>query len=397
MCALALSSSICTGYSIAEFRDAKYKAAEVRDAGFRLQVIRAPGEYTAKEVTDAKYTINELVEAGYTAGEVRSSGYYGIPRMKQAGFKAKEMHNSARFSVAELKSGGYLILEVKEGGLKKKEIISTYDLQTVKGGGYTAKECYDVIKSAARLRDVGFSVDECWQKGWFGDNRGDMYTAFPHDQVKCLIHELVGPVPSRDPTDDMTKEVTKMGTRPKRRPDGSWTTETYPYQATVPDEERIRDFHQMPLRQCRHTFGMNATACRKYRKPSPGPSQLKHEGGFNFHEIREAGFSVAELKSAFNLREFKDNGMTVGCLERNFSIDDLKRVGYTLIQIKGGGFSVGECKSHGGYRQAFPSSSAQTNLTLFALPPPRSARKISAKTSTARTRSRCTASFPSAR
>ena len=348
-------------------------------------------------MTDAKYTINELVEAGYTAGEVRSSGYYGIPRMKQAGFKAKEMHNSARFSVAELKSGGYLILEVKEGGLKKKEIISTYDLQTVKGGGYTAKECYDVIKSAARLRDVGFSVDECWQKGWFGDNRADMYTAFPPEQVKCLIHELVGPVPSRDPTLDMTKEVTKVGTKLERNADGKWKPVQYEYQATVPDEDRIRDFHQMPLRQCRQPpFGMNATACRKYRKPSPGPYQLKHEGGFNFHEIREAGFSVAELKSAFNLREFKGNGMTVGCLERNFSIPELNGVGYTLIEIKGGGFSVGECKSNG-YRQAFPSSSAQTHLTLFALPPPRPARKISAKTSTARTRSRCTASFPSAR
>ena len=139
-----------SGYNIDEFRDAGYTAIDVRDAGFSLQVIKNQGGYTAVEATGASYTINELFEVAYSAGDVRPAGYK-VGRMKQAGFTAKQMHQSAKFEAAQLKND-YFVLEVKEGGLKKNDIMKAYPLQAIKGAGYTAKECYDVHKARCSPR-----------------------------------------------------------------------------------------------------------------------------------------------------------------------------------------------------------------------------------------------------
>ena len=325
-----------SGYNIDEFRDAGYSAIDVRNAGFSLQVIKNQGEYTAVEATGASYTINELFEVGYTAGDVRSAGYK-VGRMKQAGFTAKQMHKSAKFKAAELKND-YFVLELKEGGLKKNDIINAYPLQAIKGAGYTAKECSDVHKVAA-LVGVGFSIDEVWQKGGLfkDDNRSDMLTVFEEQEINCLINPQVGPN-KPDPRDSMTK----METRTREVKDGDGETRTETYEVKVRDEAAINRFDNLPLEQARREFNLNAAALKKYKEADP--RGLRNECNFSFYEIRAAGFSVAELRTAFSLGEFKHYGMSVGCLERHFSIRQLGQAGYTLIEIKGGGFSVVELK-----------------------------------------------------
>ena len=329
-----------SGYNIDEFRDAGYSAVDVRDAGFSLQVIKNQGEYTAVEATGASYTINELFEVGYTAGNVRPAGYR-VGRMKQAGFTAKQMHTSAKFGAAELKND-YFVLELKEGGLKKNDVMSACPLQAIKGAGYTAHECYDVHKVAA-LVGVGFSIDEVWIK-WPGNvwnNADDMRTVFREVEITCLINPQTKADPRKDPRDSMktTEERTTYvddgngGKRP--------VTTTH----VVRDEAEIRRFDNMSLRAAMQEHHMNAKALKKYKGAKP--RGLKNECNFSFYEIRAAGFSVAELSTAFSLGEFKHYGMSVGCLERHFSIPELKGVGYTLIEIKGGGYSVVELKGNG--------------------------------------------------
>ena len=303
----------------------------MRDAGFSLQVIKNQGGYTAVEATGASYTINELFEVAYSAGDVRPAGYK-VGRMKQAGYTAKQMHQSAKFEAAQLKND-YFVLEVKEGGLKKNDIMKAYPLQAIKGAGYTAKECYDVHKARA-LHGVGFSIDEIWRKGGFmkSNNASDMRTVFQEKEVTCLINPQVPPN-KPDPRSKMTKQETYT--------DKEGNTKT----RTVKDQAAIDRFNAMPVAQAMREFDLNAAALRQYKHANP--QQLRHECHFTFYQIREAGFSVRELSSAFSLGEFKGYGMSVGCLERNYGIPELAQTGYTLIEIKGGGFGIVELKGAG--------------------------------------------------
>ena len=395
---VTLAELIASGGTLAELVTAGASVSELKDAGFTVTELK--NDFTLVELVTGGFTVTEL-KNDFTVTELKDD--FTLAEFKTDGFTASELKDA--FTLAELVTGGFTAAELKTA-FTATELKDDFTLAELKAGGFTASELKAAGFTLAELVTAGFTAAELKAAGFTATElkrqseptlaeRGEnaiynLDTSFvdldgssqtPTNSYYAGIHlgvsdTLFEGIDSLKITKIVHKyeedtgswsnaniiAVNQMHTSPTEPPiyftwnyfaDGRWDGTPGTKEEAI--QRYAADRSGFPPLKIRLTTGeldaMDLTGDTgdkiedAYFYPDTETFSFNYPQpqGFTLAELKAGGFTATELKDAFTLAELVTAGFTLAELKNDFTLAELKD-DFTLAELKAGGFTATELK-----------------------------------------------------